>query len=141
MSVAHRWRPPFGLSLVTLAAALSASPAHAAVAPLRSGDCLVRVTLPGDANVSTARLLLVERLPGQQAEGIGRESLQDVRRRGNLFAIPWYSTFFENRSIKELRNIGILKLSKAQVNLSSSLMAWTVVTSKNTIADAFKRQP
>ena len=54
---------------------------------------------------------------------------------GNMTRFPWFATFFENRDVRRLRNVGILRLTNAQVNLLSNLMAWTVVTSKQTLEE------
>jgi Patatin-like phospholipase len=61
----------------------------------------------------------------------GRSPCSDC---GNFTRFPWFATFFENRDArKHLRNVGVLNLSRMQVNVLSNLMTWTVVTSKETL--------
>ena len=52
---------------------------------------------------------------------------------GTFENFPWFDTFAQNRDIRQFRNIGLLKLTEAQVNLMTNLMAWTVVTSADEI--------
>jgi hypothetical protein len=58
---------------------------------------------------------------------------------GRFDNFPWYETFYQNGNNPfKVACFGVLRLTKAQVNLLADLMSWTVVVSASSMTNAFR---